>query len=154
MPACSRPAGQSAATGPSAIDAISLDGDEIRLERAAVRELAGELAGRLYLPADEGYDSARIIWNGMFADKRPAMIAQCTTVDDVRNAVTFAAERGLLVAVKGGGHSLPGKSTCDGGMMIDLSQMHATEVDPANRTIRVQGGALISVIAPHKDRPF
>ena len=122
------------ASDSATIDAISGAGAEISLEGAAVDELAASLSGRLYRQSDVGYDTARIVWNGMFDKKRPAMIAQCKNVDDVRNSVMFAAERGLLVSVKGGGHSLPGKSTSDGGMMIDMSRMHDTKVDPEART--------------------
>ena len=67
------------------------------------------------------YNRARAIWNGMH-DKRPALIAQCKSADDVRDAVTFASQHKLLVAVRGGGHSWPGKSVCEGGLMIDLRQ--------------------------------
>lgn len=124
------------------IDAITGSGKEVSLERAVVRELADALSGRLYLPQDAGYDSVRKIWNGMI-DKRPAMIVQCRNTSDVASAVRFAGERNLLLAVKGGGHSFPGKSTCDGGMMIDLSAMHAVDVDVKARTARVGGGALL-----------
>jgi len=79
----------------------------------------------------------------MFDHKHPAMIVQCTSTDDVVNAVNFAPVSNLLVSVKGGGHSFPGKSTSDGGMMIDLSQMHSVDVDPDAKTARVDGGALL-----------
>ena len=135
VPACSR-------TSSNTIDAISGSGEDISLERAAVRDLAESLSGELYLPQQAGYDSARKVWNGMI-DKHPALIAQCRTTNDVANAVRFAGERNLLLAVKGGGHSFPGKSTCDGGMMLDLSPMHAVDVDVQARTARVDGGALL-----------
>jgi len=125
------------------IDAVTGAGEEISLESAAVGELSDSLTGRLYLQSDDGYDAVHKVWNGMFDHKQPAMVVQCTSADDVRNAVMFASERNLLVSVKGGGHSLPGKSTCDGGMMIDLSQMHATDVDTDARIIRIEGGALL-----------
>lgn len=140
LPGCSKaPSGAGAA---STIDAISGNGEELSLERAAVGELADSLSGRVYLANDEGYDAARMVWNGMH-DKRPAIVVQCLSAQDVSNAVTFARERSLLLAVKGGGHSLPGKSTCDGGMVIDLSQMQAVDVDPAAATARADGGALL-----------
>lgn len=137
----------------STIDAITGDGQELSIATTAVQELGDALQGQLFLPDDSGYDSARMVWNGMF-DKRPALIAQCHTTNDVVKAVSFASERNLLVSVKGGGHSFPGKSTCNGGIMIDLSQMHSTDVDINNRTIRVAGGALLGHIDaaahPHK----
>lgn len=79
----------------------------------------------------------------MFDSKQPAMVVQCTSTDDVVNAVDFARERNLLVSVKGGGHSYPGKSTSDGGMMIDLSNLYSVDVDPNAKSARVDGGALL-----------
>jgi FAD/FMN-containing dehydrogenase len=125
------------------ISAISMDGGELSIESAAVSELAASLQGQLFLQADEGYTEAKQIWNGMFDDKQPAMVVQCTAVDDVVNAVTFARERSLLISVKCGGHSFPGKSTSDGGMMIDLSQMHSVDVDPEAMRMRADGGSLL-----------
>ena len=101
------------------------------------------LSGRLYLQADDGYTAAKAVWNGMFDHKRPAMVVQCAGTDDVVNAIDFARDRNLLVSVKCGGHSFPGKSTSDGGMMIDLSQMHSVDVDADGMTARVDGGALL-----------
>ncbi len=125
-----------------AIPAVSLAGEELSLEAAAVAELSESLNGMLLLSGDGGYDTARNVWNGMI-DKYPAMIAVCSDPADVQNAVTFASERGLLVAVKGGGHSFPGKSVCEGGMMIDLSSMHSVEIDSDEKTAVVGGGALL-----------
>jgi FAD/FMN-containing dehydrogenase len=127
------------------IAALSGNRTDVDIEAAAVTALSESMRGRLMLPADKGYDAARTVWNGMF-DKHPALIAQCQSTTDVVNAVSFASERNLLVAVKGGGHSLPGKSTCDGGMVIDLSQMHGTDIDVSARTVRVDGGALLGHI--------
>ncbi len=125
-----------------AIRAVSLAGEELMLEAAAVKELGESLSGRLLLSGDDGYDAARTVWNGMI-DKHPAMIAVCSDAADVQNAVTFACERELLVAVKGGGHSFPGKSICEGGMMIDLSSMHSVDIDSDEKTAVVGGGALL-----------
>ena len=97
--------------------------------------------GRLILPSDPQFDEARLVWNGTI-DRRPAIIAQCSGAADVITAVRFAAQRRLLVAVRGGGHSLPGHSVCDGGLVIDLSAMRGVSVDPRRRTVRAQGGAL------------
>jgi FAD/FMN-containing dehydrogenase len=124
------------------IAAVSLDGTAIELEAGAVRELGEALSGPVILAGHPEYDAARSIWNGMH-DKRPALIARCLNAEDVGQAVTFARERQLLVAVRGGGHSWPGKSVCDGGMMIDLSQMNAARVDPQAQRAFVGGGTLL-----------
>jgi hypothetical protein len=131
-----------AAQADTSIAAVTLDGAEIELERAAITELGESLTGSVLVAGHPEYDSARKIWNGMH-DKRPALIARCAGVEDVSQAVTFARERELLVAVRGGGHSWPGKSVCEGGMMIDLSQMYTVRVDPDGRRAHTQGGALL-----------
>jgi FAD/FMN-containing dehydrogenase len=127
---------------PSEIRAVKLNGEATSVEAAAVRELAGSLDGQLLLDGDFGYDGARRIWNGMH-DRHPAMIVRARSTADVVNAVTFARERELLLAVKGGGHSWPGHSTADGALMIDLSPMNEVTVDPNTRRARVGGGALL-----------
>jgi FAD/FMN-containing dehydrogenase len=91
---------------------------------------------------DPGYEDARKVWNGSIS-RFPALIAQCAGVADVITAVRFAKENGLLVAVRGGGHSLPGFSVCDGGLVIDLSLMKGIRVDPESRTVRAQAGVLL-----------
>ena len=96
--------------------------------------------GVALMPGDNGYDEVRSIWNGSF-DKRPAVIARCRSTADVVSVINLARERGLLLAVRGGGHSIPGLSACDDGVMLDLSLMREVSVDPATRTARVQPGA-------------
>lgn len=130
----------------SLISAVTSSGEETSIQSAAVAELADGLQGQLFLQGDEGYDDAKLVWNGMFDHKKPAMVVQCATTDDVVDAVNFGRDQGLLVSVKGGGHSLPGKSTSDGGMMIDLSQMHSTSVDTDAMTLRADGGSLLGHI--------
>ena len=127
----------------SLIPAVSSSGEELSLESAAVAELAGSLDGRLLLQADTDYTAAKMVWNGMFDSKKPAMVVQCLSTDDIVSSVNFARERNLLLSVKCGGHSLPGKSTSDGGMMIDLSRMHSVDVDPAAMSMRADGGSLL-----------
>lgn len=102
-------------------------------------ELGEALRGRLIRPEDPGYDGARRVWNGMI-DKRPALIAQCAGVSDVVKAVNFARERGMALAVRGGGHNVAGNATCDAGLVLDLSPMKSVRVDPARRTARAEGG--------------
>lgn len=97
--------------------------------------------GEVLVPEDPGYDEARAVWNAMH-DKHPAVVVRATGAADVIASVNFAREHDLVLAVKGGGHSLPGFSTCDGGLMLDLGRMNAVRVDPERRTARAQGGAL------------
>jgi FAD/FMN-containing dehydrogenase len=104
-----------------------------------VDSFATALRGRLVLPTDPDYDEARKVYNGMI-DKRPAMIAQCSNVADVITSVNFARDNNLLLAIRGGGHNGPGFSTCDGGLVIDLSHMNGVHVDPAASTVRAEGG--------------
>lgn len=121
---------------------VTGDGAEVSIERAAVEELKGSLRGRLLLPGQEGYDSARHVLNADI-DKFPAIIVQPTGAADVSSAVTFARERDLLLAVKCGGHSWAGKSTCDKGMQIDLSTYRGVQVDASGRRASVAGGSLL-----------
>jgi FAD/FMN-containing dehydrogenase len=109
------------------------------LGEATIEEFRASLRGALVGPGDDGYETARRVWNGMF-DKRPRLIARCTGVADVISAVQFARSQNLLVAVRGGGHSFPGLSTCDDGLVIDLSPMKGIRVDPQARTARAQPG--------------
>ena len=107
------------------------------IETTALRD---RMAGQVVTPDDAGYDEARAIYNGMI-DRRPAVIARCRSVDDVRAALEYGRRSGLAIAVRGGGHNGPGFGTVEGGLVIDLSEMNAVDVDPAARTVRVQGGA-------------
>ena len=125
------------------IAAVSLDGAEIELNKTVIKELGDAMSGPVMLSGHPQYNSARMIWNGMH-DKRPALIARCLTAEDVSTAVSFARDHDLLLAVRGGGHSWPGKSVCEGGLMIDLSQMHGASADAGTRTATVQGGALLN----------
>ncbi|HEY7642573.1 MAG TPA: FAD-binding oxidoreductase [Steroidobacteraceae bacterium] len=142
LPAAKLLANDSAREVASDVPALKLNGEQTVLEKAALRDLRASLRGQLILPGDEQYEGARRIWNGMI-DRRPAAIAWCANADDVKRAVTFARERQLLSAVRGGGHSFPGHSTCDKGLVIDLSAMRAVKVDAAHQTARVEGGAWI-----------
>ena len=98
--------------------------------------------GAIVLPDDPGYDGARAVWNGM-ADRRPALVVRPSGVDDVVSALRFAREEELVIAVRCGGHSIPGLSTCDDGIVIDLSRMRSVEVDPERRVARISGGSLL-----------
>ena len=124
------------------LDAVRGDGSRVTLTRAAVQELGDSLRGNLLLPGHEVYEKARRVINAQM-DKHPALIVQPRGAADVKSAVDFARASNLLVAVKCGGHSPSGKSTCDDGMMIDLSLMRGVRVDPAASVARVNGGSLL-----------
>jgi hypothetical protein len=114
----------------------------VAVEEQTIGVFADGFAGELIVPGDEGYDAARAVWNGMI-DRRPAMIVRPTGAADVITAVHFARTEDLRIAVRSGGHSIPGLSTCDDGIVIDLSRMRNVRVDPENRTAHVSGGALL-----------
>ena len=109
------------------------------LEEAAVQEFAANFRGELIRSGDDGYDDARAVFNSMI-DRHPALIARCTGVADIIAAVNFARDNELVVAVRGGGHSVPGYAVCEGGIVIDLSPMKGIWVDPDTRTARAQAG--------------
>jgi FAD/FMN-containing dehydrogenase len=148
-------AGWAAAMGPSLagaaaaltridsdISAVTRTGGGTTIPKAALKEFQKSLRGALLLPGNAEFETARKVWNGMI-DKRPGLIARCTGTADVMRAVEFAREFDLLVAVRGGGHSISGKSVCDGGLMIDLSPIRWCTVDPGARTARLGGGSLL-----------
>jgi FAD/FMN-containing dehydrogenase len=108
----------------------------------SIEQLRTTMAGEVIVPGDDGYDDARKVWNGDI-DRRPAVIARCTSAADVSAAVRHAVEQGLEIAVRGGGHSISGMSVVDDGLMVDLSRMNAVAVDPDARRARTGGGALL-----------
>ena len=113
--------------------------DGERLDPRSVRTLRAQVHGTLIGPHDESYEQARKVWNGMI-DKRPALILRAADVDDIVAGVRFAREQGLLLSVRGGGHSVAGYGTNDGGLVLDLGQMKQMEVDPGQRIARAQPG--------------
>ncbi len=114
-------------------------GQGIALDETAVSAFASGLRGQVIRRGDATYDAARQVYNGMI-DKHPALIARCLDVGDVMAAVNFAREQHLVVAIRGGGHNGGGLGTCDDGLVIDLSLLKGTRVDPEARTVRVAGG--------------
>jgi FAD/FMN-containing dehydrogenase len=124
------------------LEAVTGDGRPITLARADVKELGDSLRGNLLLPGVPAYDQARRVLNAQM-DKHPALIVQPRGASDVSSAVAFARASSVLLAVKCGGHSPSGKSTCERGMLIDMSLMRGVSVDPQARIARVGGGSLL-----------
>ncbi len=122
------------------------------MKETEIQELRGKLRGELITPGDAAYEAARKVYNGMI-DRRPALIARCVDAADVMASVSFARERKLLLAVRGGGHNGPGLGVCDGGLVIDLSRMKGVRVDPKGRSVRVDGGCLWGDVE-HATHPF
>ena len=125
--------------------ALTGDGREITLRSKDIDDLAAKLRGQVLLAGEGGYDDARLIRNPSF-DKHPALVVQPTSVEDVQAAVDFARANSLLVAVKCGGHSYSGQSTCDRGMQIDLSKFRGVRVDASARRASVSGGTLLGQV--------
>jgi FAD/FMN-containing dehydrogenase len=115
-------------------------GGETILQNMVLEDLKAQCRGPILIRGNDGYDTARQLWNGML-DKRPALIARCTGVADVLACVNFAHTHNLLVAVRGGDHSVAGNASCNGGLMLDLSPMKSVRVDPVKQTARGAGGA-------------
>jgi FAD/FMN-containing dehydrogenase len=136
-----------AALAGSDVPATGAAGKQVVLKATDIADLRGSLRGQLLTPGQDGYDTARRIWNGAF-DKKPALIARCAGAADVSQAIKFARAHDLLVAVRGGGHSLSGQSVCDGGLMIDLSPIKGVRVDPQAKRAHVEPGVLLG----HFDR--
>jgi FAD/FMN-containing dehydrogenase len=124
------------------IKAVTGDGKEVLLGRSAVQEFADSLRGRVALPGSEAYESARLLLNPRI-NRYPALVVQPVVPTDVCQAVRFAGQEHLVTAVKCGGHSFRGDSTCDGGLQIDLSRLRGVRVDPARQTAWVAGGSLL-----------
>jgi len=110
------------------------------MARSTIGQLQERVAGHVIAAGDSGYDAARVVHNGMI-DRHPRAVVRCTNVDDVRATVIYAREHGLEVAIRGGGHSVPGFGTVDDGLVIDLSGMRKVTVDARAQTARAEGGA-------------
>ncbi|HXP75619.1 MAG TPA: FAD-binding oxidoreductase, partial [Stellaceae bacterium] len=105
--------------------------------------MGGALRGKILDQGSPAYDEARTIWNAMI-DRKPGLIVRCLGAADVIHCVRFARDNGLLVAVRGGGHNIAGSAICDGGVVIDLSQMKSVRVDPAAQRAWVEPGATLA----------
>ena len=125
------------------VAAKSLTGGDVIIRGTSVQDFAASLHGDILLSTHPDFDGTRRIWNAAF-DRKPALIARCSGASDVRRAVDFAREHSLLTAVRAGGHSFSGKSTCDGGLVIDLQQMRGVRVDPIAQRAYVEAGSLLA----------
>jgi len=135
-------------SNPAAIDAISIRGNDLTLPHKEVVELGRSIQGQIFLSGSDGYDTARTVRNRMI-DKYPALVVQCTSADDVREAVSFAQHHELLTAIKCSGHNISGNGTCDGGLLIDLSPLQGVEVSVEQRTATVAGGSWLAALDEH-----
>ena len=121
---------------------VTLAGAESSLDETEVEGLGSRLRGELLRPVDAEYEEARLLWNGVI-DRRPALIVRCAAVEDAIEAVNFARENDLLLAVRGGGHNVAGTASAEGGLVLDLSTMKGVEVDEERRTVRAGAGVTI-----------
>ena len=123
-----------------AISIATVDGGQTSIDESVLEQVATSIRGDVLKPTDRGYGE-KPVFNAMH-QRRPALIVRCTGTADVVDAVKFARQHNLLVAVRGGGHSVAGHSSCDNGIVIDLTRMRGVDVDPESRSARVQGGAV------------
>ena len=121
-------------------DEVSLV-EEVFVQTKHLDQLRSQFRGQIIQPGDGEYDTARKIYNGMI-DKRPRVIARCADVADVMAAVRFGCDSGLLTVIRGGGHNGGGLGICDDGLVVDLSRMKGVRIEPASRTVRVEGGCV------------
>jgi hypothetical protein len=118
-----------------------MNNESVTLKSSARDALRSRLRGASLVPGDEGYDLARRVWNGAI-DRHPSCIVACADAEDISHAVRVAAEQGLRMTVRGGGHNVAGRSIRDGSLLLDLSKLRQVSVNRESRTARVQGGAV------------
>jgi hypothetical protein len=135
---------------PTAREHEDLDRDRESMD--GVESLKAKLRGQLLQPDDPGFDAARQVYNGI-VDKRPRFIVRCSDVADVIAAVNFGRDANIIVSIRGGGHSASGLGLCNDGLVIDLSTMRGTYVDPVAKTARVAGGCTLGDV-DHASHPF
>jgi FAD/FMN-containing dehydrogenase len=120
---------------------VTISGSTVSVDEAHIADFHRRFEGEIIGPNNDGYDETRAIWNAMI-DKRPALIARCTSSEDVVTAVNFARNHQLLVSVRGSGHNVAGNAVCEGGLMIDMSLMKDISVDPDKCTATAQAGVV------------
>jgi FAD/FMN-containing dehydrogenase len=126
--------------------------EDIMQNETPIEKLMENLRGQIIQATDESYEEARKVYNGMI-DKRPQLIARCVDVADVITSVNFGRENNMLIAVRGGGHNAGGLGICDDGLVIDLSLLKYTRIDPKSSTVRVGGGCTWGEV-DHATHPF
>ena len=124
------------------IQILRLDGSSKELDSKTIENFRDSLRGKLLFSGDEEYERSRTIWNAMI-DRKPALIVRCKGVSDIIKAVNFARENQLLLSIRGGGHNIGGNAVCNGGLMIDLSDMRSVRIDPHSRKAYVEPGATL-----------
>jgi FAD/FMN-containing dehydrogenase len=124
------------------VNIATASGRATTLADDAVEQLSASIRGTVLTALSSGYAEARTLWNAMI-DRRPALIVQCVSADDVEQTVRFARQHDLIIAVRGGGHNIAGNALVDDGLVIDLSKMQAIQVDPATKRARVEAGATL-----------
>jgi FAD/FMN-containing dehydrogenase len=112
------------------------------LKASDVQQLRAGMDGYLIVQGDAQYDRSRALWNGMI-DRCPLVMARCHSVKDVQNCIHFARNQGLRISVRGGGHNVAGYAVCEGGLVVDLSEMRKVEADDKGRMVYIQGGATL-----------
>ena len=136
----------------SSVSVVTRTGGKVTLDPEVLGAFRAGLRGRLVTKEDAGYDETRALWNAMI-DSRPALIARCAGAADVIHCLKLAREKNLRFSVRGAGHNIAGKATCDGGLMIDLSGMRDVRVDPTTRTVRTGPGATLGDV-DHETQAF
>jgi FAD/FMN-containing dehydrogenase len=126
----------------ASLSLTKLVGGAATISDEALAELKSRIRGAVLTVGEDGYDTARTVWNAMI-DRKPGVIVRCAGAADVRAAVDFAREAGAVVALRGGGHNIAGSAVCDGGVMIDLTPMKSVRVNPFSKTVRVEPGVTL-----------
>lgn len=122
------------------VQVVSVSGESVGFSDEKLAELGMLFRGPIYAPGDPGYEEIRAVEN-LAIDRRPGLVIRCSGEADVMDGVNLAREHGLLLAVRGGGHHVAGHGTVDGGLVLDMRDMNGVWVDPASKSVRVQGGA-------------
>jgi len=118
------------------------EGQEIPVRGPEIGSFEAGLKGYLIVPENERYNKARALWNGMI-DRKPGLIVRCRCAEDVVKCVNLAREKGILLAVRGGGHNVAGNAICDGGLVIDLTEMRSVRANASARLVHIEGGAIL-----------